>query len=432
MSAASVFLWGTEIGAVAIPDDTTLGSFRYTDRFVGSGIEVAPLTMPLAARTYRFPDLEPRTFHGLPGLLADALPDRFGNQVIDAWLATQGRPPGSMDPVERLCYIGTRGMGALEFRPATGPRPATADPVRIDALTQLAADVLASRERLHVRFDDAPQGALRDILLVGTSAGGARAKALIAWSPTTGEVRTGHAGAPEGFEHWLLKFDGVAGNGDHDITDPLGYGAVEHAYALMARDAGIVMTATRLLEDGPRRHFMTRRFDRTPDGERLHMQTLGAMRHFDYNDPTAYSYEQAVHTCRMLDLPIDDIDQMARRAVFNVVARNQDDHVKNISFLMDRSGTWTLAPAYDITYNHNPDGMWTRRHQMSLNDKRTDFVRRDVDAFLVSCGLSPARRREIVADVTAAVYDRWAPHAASAGVPDDVRDRIAGDHRRIV
>src|SRR6056297_1613245 len=338
---AEVRLWGRTIGAVALPEDGRTAAFEYDPAFRRSRIEVAPLTMPLAGRVFRFPELPDETFHGLPGLLADSLPDKFGHRLIDAWLARQGRGPTSMNAVERLCYTGKRGMGALEFRPRLGPRAARSTRLEVDALVELASEVLADRDGLRQAFgEDTSEKALADILRVGTSAGGARAKAVIAWNPETNEVRSGQVDADPGFEHWLIKFDGVSGNRDRELNDPQGYCAIEYAYYRMALAAGIDMSECRLFEENGRAHFMTRRFDRTADGGKLHMQSLGGLAHLDYNLPGAHSYEQVLQVMRRLGMPRTDLAEQARRAMFNVAARNQDDHVKNIAFLMDRRGRW--------------------------------------------------------------------------------------------
>ena len=269
-------------------------------------------------------------------------------------------------PLERLCYTGARGMGALEFRPATGPRPRRATRIQVDALVELASRVLSARNELAASFsDDQAESALRDILQVGTSAGGARAKAVIAWNQETNEVRSGQVDAGEGFGYWLLKFDGVSGNRDKELEDPKGYGLIELAYHHMARDAGIQMSECRILQENGRHHFMTRRFDREADGGKRHMQSLCALAHYDFNAAGAYSYEQALQVIRRLDLSMDTVEEQFRRMAFNILARNQDDHVKNIAFLMDRDGRWSLSPAFDVTYSFNPRGVWTGQHQMS-------------------------------------------------------------------
>lgn len=426
---AEVRLWGRTIGAAAMDDTRGHATFQYTPEFVESGIQVAPLVLPLRTRPYGFPELPRRTFHGLPGLLADSLPDRFGNALIDAWLATTGRTPNSFTPIERLCYTGSRGMGALEFAPALGPKPRKATAIDIDALVRLASDILTERRNLKGQLSAASRRkALADILKVGTSAGGARAKAVIAWNRKTNEVRSGQVAAGPGFSYWLLKFDGVSGNKDKELDDSKGYGAIEYAYALMARAAGITISECRLLEENGRRHFMTRRFDRLPDGGRLHMQSLGALAHFDYNQPGAYSYEQALLAIRQLDLPMAAREEQVRRMVFNLVARNQDDHVKNIAFLMDREGRWSLAPAFDITYSYNPSGEWTATHQMTVNGKRDGFEIDDVRAVAKGAGLKRGRAEAIHEEVRVAV-GRWPELARKAKVDGEVATKISRAHR---
>jgi serine/threonine-protein kinase HipA len=429
MTVAAVELWGTRIGAVALTDSTGVAAFEYEPAFLASGIQLAPLTMPLEERVYSFPELPRRTFRGLPGLLADSLPDRFGNNLINAWLARQGRTPESFDAVERLCYTGQRGMGALEFKPAQGPSAETSKPIQISELVTLASEILSRQQGLAASFQDPEQEqALQTILRVGTSAGGARAKALIAWNPSTAEVRSGQLEAPAGFSHWLLKFDGVSGNKDKELEDPQGYGLIELAYSRMARAAKITMSDCRLLEENGRSHFMTRRFDRDDAGNKLHMQSLGALAHFDYNEPGSYSYEQAFLVMRQLQLPMRDLEEQYRRMVFNLVARNQDDHVKNIAFLMDRAGQWSLSPAFDITWSFNPAGDWTATHQMTVNGKRDQFTRADLLAAGRSAQLKRGRTEAIAEEVIAAVRD-WPRTAAEAGVPDDRYREIQASHR---
>ena len=421
-----VCLWGSTIGAAWWPPGASHALFEYDPAFAASGIEVAPLTMPASREVYSFPQLNPQTWCGLPGLLADSLPDRFGNALIDAWLARQGRDASSFTPLERLCYVGKRGMGALEFAPATGPEPSAAQVLQVDRLVALANAVLNERRDWAVDLDD--PDALSDILRVGTSAGGARAKAVIAWNPATGEVRSGQAEAPEGFEHWLLKFDGVHGNRDRELDDPMGFGAIEYAYALMVQDAGIHMSPCRLLEEGGRRHFMTRRFDRTEDGGRLHLQSLCAMAHLDFNMPGAHSYEQAFGVIRELKLGMTTTEELFRRMAFNIVARNQDDHTKNIAFLMDRSGTWRLAPAFDITWSFNPQGAWTSRHQMSLNGKRDHFERRDFRILAQGVSMKRGRAETILGEVCEIVR-QWPEYARRVNIPEDTWRPIQSQHR---
>ncbi len=426
---AEVRLWGRRIGAVSMVTGREHAAFQYDPAFVGSGIELSPLTMPLSDRVYEFPALPRNSFHGLPGLLADSLPDTFGNALIDAWLATQGRKADSFNAVERLCYTGTRGMGALEFAPAQGPQPRKATAIEVDALVRLASDVLSHRNAVKGSFRSmAKQRALQDILRVGTSAGGARAKAVIAWNPETNEVRSGQITAGDGFGHWLLKFDGVTGNKDKELEDPEGYGAIEYAYSMMAQAAGITMNECRLLEENGRRHFMTRRFDRLANGHKLHMQSLAALAHFDFNAAGAYAYEQAFMVIRQLGLPMAAVEQQFRRMLFNVVARNQDDHVKNIAFLMDPQGQWSLAPAFDLTYSYNPTGLWTATHQMSLNGKQDGFTLADFKAAAKSAMIKRGRDKAILEEVQTAVA-QWPEFARRAGVAATQRARIGRSHR---
>ncbi len=423
-TTAEVRLWGRRIAAVSLDEGRDVAAFQYDPHFARSRIEVAPLSMPLASRIYTFPSLPRISFHGLPGLLADSLPDKFGTALINAWLATQGRSPETFNAIERLCYIGTRGMGALEFAPVTGPRHRRTSTIRVDALVELAADILERRSALHDSFTAARRnGALQDLLRVGTSAGGARAKAIIAWNPETNEVRSGQVTAPAGFGYWLLKFDGVSGNRDKELEDPQGYTVIEYAYGLMARDAGLQMTECRILEEGGRRHFMTRRFDRTEDGGKLHMQSLAALADLDFNAAGAHSYEQAFGVIRRLQLPMQATEQLFRRMVFNVVARNQDDHVKNIAFLMNPQGEWSLAPAFDVTYAYNPVGHWTGSHQMTINGKRDGFTLEDFRTCATTAGLKRGRA-EALLDEVRTVVQRWPRYAEQAGVWPRQRDQI--------
>ncbi len=423
-TAARVRLWGRTIGAIAYEEGSKAAVFQYVPEFIRSGIEVSPLMMPLSQELYRFPELSWRSFHGLPGLLADSLPDNFGNTVINAWLSTQGRPPNSLNPVERLCYTGNRGMGALEFSPAIGLRPRTSTRIYVDKLVDLASEVLAHRNDLELSFHDKEkEEALRDILRVSTSAGGARAKAIIAWNRETNEVRSGQVKAGEGFSYWVLKFDGVRGNRDKELDDPLGYGAIEYAYHRMAVDAGIEMAECRLLEENGRRHFMTMRFDRTQDGAKRHMQSLGAMAHFDFNEAGAYGYEDALRVIRQLGLGMEAVEAQFRRMVFNIIGRNQDDHVKNIAFLMDKAGNWVLAPAFDMTYSYAPEGLWTSSHQMSMNGKQDNFVLADFIACAKFASMKRGRAETIIGEVRS-VVSRWRDYADEVGVDRLQRDKI--------
>ncbi|MEO8614948.1 MAG: type II toxin-antitoxin system HipA family toxin [Luteolibacter sp.] len=414
MTSAIIRLYETAIGAVTWDPEREIGVFEYAPDFLGSGIEVSPLMLPLGAGRFSFPNLPRETFKGLPGLLADSLPDKFGNLLIDQWLAQQGRRPESFDPVERLCYLGSRAMGALEFEP-TLLADSAPEKLDLDALVQLANDALASRESLHANFSQSPE-ALATILRVGTSAGGARAKAVIAWNPQTNEIRSGQLRPDPGFESWLLKFDGVSANRDKELADPLGYGRIEYAYHLMARVAGITMSDCRLLEENGRAHFMTRRFDRNAEGGKFHVQSLCAIAHFDFNHAGGYSYEQAFQVARRLGLPQPDLTELYRRALFNILSRNQDDHTKNIGFMMDRRGGWHLAPAFDIIYAYNPDGAWTSRHQMSFAGKREKFTTADLLRSAEVANVKPAKAKAVLKQVNEAV-SAWQCHAEAAGVP---------------
>jgi serine/threonine-protein kinase HipA len=362
-------------------------------------------------------------------LLADSLPDDFGNALINAWLAREGRRPENFDPVERLCYTGSRGMGALEYAPGKGPITRTSKHINVDALVELASEILSTRGELQRSFAvPERESSLNEILQVGTSAGGARAKAIIAWNRKTNEVRSGQLKADKGFTHWLIKFDGVSGNRDKELDDPAGYGLIEYAYYLMAKAAGIKMMECRLLEENGRSHFMTKRYDRTNSGQKIHAQSLGAIEHYDFKKAGAYSYEQAFQTIRKLDLSMDDIEEQFRRMAFNVIARNQDDHVKNISFLMTKSGEWSLSPAYDMTYSYNPKGDWTGSHQMSLNGKRDRFTVEDFKACAKTASMGRGRAEEILEQVQNAVLG-WNKFSTQANVNEALITKIENAHR---
>ncbi|MDQ0465778.1 serine/threonine-protein kinase HipA [Caulobacter ginsengisoli] len=424
---AEVRLWGSRIGAVSLAAGARHAAFQYAPEFLESGIQLSPLAMPLGVRVRRFPELPMASFHGLPGLLADSLPDRYGTTLVNAWLASQGRTAGGFNAVERLRYAGARGMGALEFGPALGQRPRQATPIRVDVLVEQASRVLTQR-RQPGAGEGADAAGLGELLKVGDCAGGARAKAVVAWNPATQALRSGQVAAGEGFEYWLLKLDGVEGNRDKALADPRGYGAVEYAYARMARAAGIDMPPCRLLEEGGRRHFMVRRFDRLEGGGKLHMQSLAALAHLDFNDPGAHSYEQTLQIMRRLGLGMEALEEQYRRMVFNVLARNQGDHVKNIAFLMDRSGAWRLSPAFDMAWSHNPAGLWTSHHQMSMNGKCADFEAADFIETARTASLNRATAARIVREVADAVAD-WPRFADEAMVAAEWRAAIDGTLR---
>lgn len=429
MTVAEVTLWGTRIAAVSIDAGERYATFQYDPAFVRSGIEIAPIRMPLREQPYRFPGLPQDAFGGLPGLLADSLPDRWGTALVNAWLASQGREESSFDVVERLCYVGTRGAGALELQPAHEPAAAGAAELQVHELVRLASEVLAAREEFVTELRENPdEEAMKAILAVGSSAGGARPKAFIAYNEVSGQVRSGQLDAGESFRQWVLKFDGVRQAGDHGLTDPQGWGAVEYAYSKLARAAGIEMTDCRLLQEHGRRHFMTRRFDRPDGGGKLHMQTVGALEHISYNEPGSYSYEQLMLLIRRLGLGTPVVQQQFRRMVFNLVARNQDDHVKNTAFLMDRDGGWRLAPAYDLTWAWSPGNRWLDTHQMTINGKRDGFTVADLRAVSEVAGLPRGRAERILAEVTE-VVSGWPAVAEEVGVETQLAQRIADSHR---
>jgi serine/threonine-protein kinase HipA len=416
MVVAEVNIWGMRAGAVAWNEDGNHGVFEFDRDFLKLDLDISPLRMPLAEavggkRIFSFPSLNPETFQGLPGMLADSLPDKFGNRLIEEWLARQGRTVSSMNPIEKLCYIGSRGMGALEFKPALARYDESSEPLQVDELVRLASDILHQRNSLETNLDEPKSNGIEDIIRVGTSAGGARAKAVIAYNPETGDVRSGQAQHSEGFDYWIIKFDGVSND---LLGDPLGYGRIEYAYHLMAKASGINMTECRLLEEGGRAHFMTKRFDRIGT-EKRHMQTLCGIAHFDYNMPNVYSYEQAFQVMRQLRLPYMDAEELFRRMVFNVLCFNCDDHTKNISFLMDKQGEWRLSPAYDVTYAYHPENRWLKQHQMAVNGKRENIYRADM--LKVASEMNIKKPLEIISSVQNAA-GKWREFAERASIPE--------------
>lgn len=429
VEVAEVWLWGQRVGAVAL-DANKVGVFEYDPDFLKTGLDVAPLMMPLEdARRghtlYRFPALNRETFKGLPGMLADSLPDRFGQAIVNAWLARQGRSPDDFSIIERLCHTGPRAMGALEFKPALIKHLDQPVSVEIDEMITLIQDVITRRNRLKTTFtndEQKNQEALLDILRIGASAGGARAKAVIAYNEKTGEVLSGQTDAPPGFAHWLLKFDGVS---DIEFGQTSDFGRIEYAYYKMALAAGINMSDCRLLEENGRAHFMTRRFDRI-NGNKLHMQSLCAIAHYDFNLAGAYGYEQALMTMRKLKLPKKEQLQLYRRMVFNVIARNQDDHTKNIAFLMNPAGKWTLSPAFDMTHSYKPGEGWTQTHQMTINGKRDHFTRQDLVQVAENNDL---KKPEQVIDEVMSAVERWPDFANESGVDAQKIEAIRKDHR---
>ncbi|MBA3017556.1 MAG: type II toxin-antitoxin system HipA family toxin [Proteobacteria bacterium] len=414
VSIAKVNIWNTFVGAVAWDDSRGYATFEFDPNFLKKKWNLSPLVMSIedvskSRSIFSFPNLNKETYKGLPGMLADSLPDKYGNKLIEAWLARNGRDAGSFNSVERLCYTGKRGMGALEYEPATHAFDDSSKSIEIEKLVRLAKDVLSDRENLKTRISAGSDEGLLDIIRVGTSAGGARAKAIIAYNEKTGDVRSGQIDGLENYDYWIIKFDGVT---NEQLGDPKGYGKIEYAYYLMAKECGINMTDSRLLEKNRRAHFMTKRFDRQGT-KKLHLQTLCAIAHFDYNDPAAYSYEQAFQVMRQLRLPYRDAEELLRRMCFNVIARNQDDHTKNISFLMDENGEWALSPAYDVTYAYDPANKWMKDHQMSINGKRKDIERSDMVALAKKMNIK--KPDEIIEKIISKVMN-WSKYADKAKV----------------
>lgn len=398
IDTAEVILWGTRIGIMHLDEDKPYLTFEYDRDFVESEIELSPFHMPLSNRIYEFPSLVGEAFHGAPGLVADSLPDKFGNKVIERWLAEQGKSVRDFNVIDRLCYTGTRGMGALEYRPAMGPVTQGPEDINIRKMVEFASDILSDRTDKRLSVDE--NIGYSQLVQLGTSAGGARAKALIAWNENTKEIRSGQIDAGNGFEYWLMKFDGVKKNGDHESEDAVEYTLIEYAYYLMATDAKIEMNECRMFENEGYHHFMTKRFDRKGN-RKIHMQTLGALAHIDYNIPGLCSYEQAAFYMKELGLLQKEIEQFYRRMVFNVILVNQDDHVKNISLLMDRNGAWSLSPAYDITFACNLENEWLKAHQMLINGKRDGIEYEDLVAAGRTMGFSKKKCDYIISETEA-------------------------------
>jgi serine/threonine-protein kinase HipA len=427
MDVAEVRIWGELAGAVAWDDAAGLATFEFDPRFKSKGWDLAPLQMPISygGNLFLFPSLRKKAepaldnFKGLPGLLADVLPDRYGNQLINLWLARQGRPQNSMNPVEMLCFMGTRGMGALEFEPAVWKASKRTFSLEIDTLVDIAKRMLSSKEAFSTNLEAGTKKVVSELLRIGTSAGGARPKAIIALNEKTGEVRSGQTNAPHGFSHWLLKLDGVS---DVQLGSSLGYGRVEMAYYHMAQACGITMMPCRLLEEHGRAHFMTKRFDREGGSTKHHIQTFSALKHFDYNLVMSFSYEQLFQTMRELKLPYPDAEQLFRRMTFNVAARNCDDHTKNFSFRLKQGGKWELAPAYDVCHAWQPDHRWVSQHALSINGKRRDITREDLLA--IGKSVSVKKAAGIIDEVNAAVAD-WTHYADEVMVNPALRDQIS-------
>ena len=414
---ARVNLYGQPVGTFRWDNNRQLAHFEYAESFIGKGLEPSPILMPVRqGRIYSFSDIGRETFKGLPGMLADSLPDTYGRALFDRWLALTGRSSGN--PVETLCFLGKRCMGALEFEPAMDAPYSPDVRIELDSLVEVTSEALSEKEEFGANLEEDKKAAIAEIVRLGTSAGGQRAKAIIAYNPLTGEVRSGQIEAPEGFDYYLIKLDGVTAEAGFRETQ--NFGRLEYSFYRLVNECGIEMSDCSLIEENGRAHFLTKRFDRQ-DGKKIHMQTLCGIAHYDYCNPRSYSYEQAFTVMRALRLPYSQAQEMYRRMVFNVVIRNQDDHTKNISFLMDRQGKWTLSPAYDMGFAYNPKGGWTAQHQMSINGKFDDITRQDLLEFAKRNNIKEAT--EII-DRIAEVSSRWPLLARECEVPQPMIEAI--------
>jgi serine/threonine-protein kinase HipA len=422
ITTAYINIWEKRVGAIAWDANNGLISFEYEPSFIANNWDLSPIKMPIHGserRVFSFPALRGiTTFKGLPGLLADVLPDKYGSSIINAWLISNGRPSDSMSPVELLCFIGSRGMGALEFEPVLPISNSAATKIELSSLIQIAQEILSGKQKFRTNLLSDEAKALSDILKIGSSAGGARAKAVIAFNPVTNEIRSGQTNAPKGFTHWLIKFDGVT---DKQLGTSLGYGRVEMAYYLMAKEAEIEMTECRLLEENDRAHFMTKRFDRVHGEGKIHVQSFCAIAHYDFNEITSFSYEQLFETMRSMLLPYADAEQLYRRMVFNVMARNCDDHTKNFSFLMDKTGKWKLAPAFDVCHAYRPGSTWVSQHSMSINGKRHNITRNDLLQVAYKMNIKKA---DIIIDKVHDAVRKWNSFATITNVNTDLKGAI--------
>lgn len=417
VDVAKVSMFGIPVGTFNWDSRYEVARFEYDHSFIGLGMEPSPLMMPVQeGRVYSFANLGRDTYQGLPGMLADSLPDTYGRALFDRWLALTGRTSGN--PIESLCFLGKRCMGALEFEPATDLSYNPHMKIEIDRLVEVAREALTEKSVFGTNLNDDRKAAVAEILRLGTSAGGQRAKAIIAYNKETGEVRSGQVEAPEGFDYYIIKLDGVSAKAGFRETE--NYGRLEYSFYKLAKECGIEMTECFIIEENGRAHFLTKRFDRK-DGKKVHMQTLCGIAHFDYRLHRAYSYEQAFNVMRALRLSYAEARQMFRRMVFNVMIRNQDDHTKNISFLMEEDGKWHLSPAYDMGYAYNPNGGWTATHQMSINGKYDDITRNDLLTFASQNNIKDATS---IIDEVCEATSHWGSIAKDCGVPDSVIDKI--------
>lgn len=412
---AEVYLWGTRIGIIHQDISKAYSTFEYDANFINSGIEVSPIRMPLGKNIFEFPALAGDPFYGMPGLVADSLPDRFGNAVIEQWLMSIGKSLADFTAIDRLCYTGKRGMGALEYVPASADIKEIDEDINVREMVKFASDVLSNRENISLKAND--NLTYSQLVQVGSSAGGARAKALIAWNESTNEVRSGQMQLGPGYDYWLMKFDNVSKNGDHGLEDKPEYTLIEYAYYLMAQSCGIAMNECRIYHSEGDHHFMTKRFDRE-NGKKLHMQSLGALAHISYQEPGICGYELAAAYMKEIGLSYKEIEQFYRRMVFNCLAVNQDDHVKNISFIMDRGGNWRLSPAYDITFSYNPVNKWLRAHQMTVNGKTVGIGLADLLESGAKMGIKERRCKDIISEIGASVSG-FALFAEQAGIKEN-------------
>jgi serine/threonine-protein kinase HipA len=425
VDVAEVTLWGEFVGAVRWDSEQQLGYFQFDSKFLQKGWDISPIKMPIdnGSRIYSFPELRPSrgetedTFKGLPGLLADALPDKYGNKLINIWLAQQGRPENSMNPVETLCFIGKRGMGALEFEPAQIKTSKGSFSLALDNLVDIAKKMLYERDVFLTNLGKDEEKAMMEILKIGTSAGGARPKAVIAYNRNTKAVRSGQGNVPRGFEHWLIKLDGVSGE---QFGESSGWGRVEYAYYLMALDCGISMSECELLEENGRAHFMTKRFDREGNTKH-HIQSLCGLQHYDFNDMYGYSYEQVFQTMRLLRLSYPEAEEMFRRMVFNVLATNFDDHTKNVSFILRRGEAWRLAPAYDLCFSFDETNHWVSKQTLSVNGKRLGINKSDLMTIAKDNNI---KKGKPIIDHINSVVQSWNKYAVKAGVRTDLKEKI--------
>lgn len=413
VDVARVWLYDMLVGTFLLDDRYDVVQFEYDRGFIDKAIEPSPLMMPVReGRVYSFGGLNRETFRGLPGMLADSLPDTYGHTLFERWLSLTGRKSGNV--VESLCYLGKRCMGALEFEPAVEFTSDSNLRIEIDSLVDVARNALAEKEQFGINFGEDKKSAIAEIVRLGTSAGGQRAKAIIAYNEETGDVRSGQIEAPAGYDYYLIKLDGVSAQAGFMDTD--NFGRLEYSFSQLVKKCGIEMSDCSLIEENGRAHFLTRRFDRVK-GKKVHMQTLCGMAHYDFRVHRAYSYEQAFNVMRYLRLPYSQAQEMFRRMVFNVVVRNQDDHTKNISFLMGEDGVWKLSPAYDMGYAYNPDGRWTATHQMSINGKFDDISRGDL---LECASVNNIKDASHIIDEIVECASTWPKIAVECGVPQDM------------